>query len=103
MIGSLVDDLFSSPAQTPDDPHGSEANTPKVTDPPEEMVTPERSAFAALNGALDEPDDGPSGATIADDEAPRRFSEQYADPEVFADLINDVLVRQARRHGVDLS
>jgi hypothetical protein len=91
LIGSLVDDLFSSPAQTPDDPHGSEAYAPEVADPLEEMVTPERSAFAALNSALDEPD-----------EEPPRFSEQYADPETLADLINDVLVRQARRYGVDL-
>ena len=103
LIGSLVDDLFSSPAQIPDDPHGSEAYAPEVADPPEEMVAPERSAFAALNSVLDEPEDGPSGAAIPDDEAPRKFSEQYADPEAFADLINDVLVRQARRHGVDLS
>jgi hypothetical protein len=89
LIGSLVDDRFSPPAQMSDDPRGSEAS---VSKPPEEIVIPERSAFAALNSALDEPD-----------EAPRRFSEQYADPEAFADLINEVLVRQARRHGVDLS
>ena len=55
LIGSLVDDLFSPPAQMSDDPHGSEANAPKVADPPEEMVTPERSAFAALNRALMSP------------------------------------------------
>jgi hypothetical protein len=103
LIGSLVDDLYSSPARTPDDLRGSEADAPGAVDPPEEMVTHGRSAFAALSGALDEPDDGPSGAAIPDDEVPRRFSEQYADPEAFADLINDVLARQARRHGVDLS
>jgi hypothetical protein len=103
LIGSLVDDLFSSPAPMSDDPRGEEASAPQVADPPEEMATPERSAFAALNSALDEPDDDPSGSAIPDDELPRRYSEQYADPEAFADLINDVLVRQARRHGVDLS
>jgi hypothetical protein len=103
LIGSLVDDLYSPPARMPDGPPGSEANAPKGGDPPEQMVTSERSAFAALNSALDEPDDDPSGAAIPDDEAPSGFSEQYADPEAFAELINDVLVRQARRHGVDLS
>jgi hypothetical protein len=103
LIGSLVDDLYSPPARIPDGPPGSEANAPKGVDPPEQMVTSERSAFAALNSALDEPDGDPSGAAIPDDEAPGGFSEQYADPEAFAELINDVLVRQARRHGVDLS
>ena len=42
---------FSPPARMSDDPHGSEANAPKVADPPEEMVTSERSAFDALNSA----------------------------------------------------
>ena len=65
LIGSLVDDLFSPPAQMSDDPHGSEANAPEVADPPEEMVILERSAFAALkhgptmpSGAM--PDEEPS-------------------------------------------
>jgi hypothetical protein len=102
-IGSLVADLFLPPALTYEDPRGSEADAPKVPVPPEEMVTSERSAFAALSSAMDEPADDPSGAAVPDGEASGGFSEQYADPEAFADLINDVLVRQARRHGVDLS
>lgn len=103
LIGSLVEDLLSPPARIPDGLPGSEANASKEADPHEVMVTSERSAFAALHTASDRPDDSPYGAAIPDDEALLRFPEPYADPEVFADLINDVLVRQARRHGVDLS
>jgi hypothetical protein len=29
--------------------------------------------------------------------------DRYMDAETFASLVNDVLVEQARRHGVDLS
>ena len=103
MIYSLVEDLLSSPARTPDDPRGSEPYAPEPADRSGEPVVPDRSTFAALDRAFDEPDSGTSGAEIPDDVVLQRIPEQHADPEAFADLINDVLVRQARRHGVDLS
>jgi hypothetical protein len=53
--------------------------------------------FALSDGAEGEgADQNPSG--IAEETFPRRM-----DAEAFAALVNDVLVRQARRHGVDLS
>ena len=94
LIYSLVEDLLSPPTLTPDDPPSAEDYAPEVAD---------RSTFAALNSAFHEPDGPSPGQGIPDEKAPERVPEHYADPEAFADLINDVLVRQARRHGVDLS
>jgi len=103
LIYSLAEDLFSSPARTPDNPRGSDPYAPELADRSGEPVVPDRSTFAAMDRAFDESDSRTSGAKIPDDEVLQRIPEQHTDPEAFADLINDVLVRQARRHGVDLS
>ncbi|HEX8201362.1 MAG TPA: hypothetical protein VF590_12815 [Isosphaeraceae bacterium] len=42
---------------------------------------------------------GPAGADEADDEMP----DSRLDAGALAEMINEVLVAQARRHGVDLS
>lgn len=89
LIDSLTEDLFSSPIRTPGEP-----------------MAPNRSTLAPPDSAFDEPASGlPPGAETSDtDEGVlERVPEQYVDPEAFAALVNDVLVRQARRHGVDLS
>jgi hypothetical protein len=89
LFGSLAEDLFSFPVRTPGEP-----------------AIPEHSAFAPPAGASDGPADGfPPGVSApgTDDGMTEKVPGQYADPEAFAEIINDVLVRQARRHGVDLS
>jgi hypothetical protein len=78
LVGSLAEDLFSFPVR-------------------------DLSAFAAPDGAFEEPADELSSETGTDDGVPEKVPGQYVDPEAFAALINDVLVRQARRHGVDMS
>jgi hypothetical protein len=89
LFGSLAEDLFSFPVRTRGEP-----------------AIPEHSAFAPPDGASDGPADGfPPGVSApgTDDGMTEKVPEQYVDPEAFAEVINDVLVRQARRHGVDLS
>ena len=89
LIDSLAEDLFSSPIRTPGEP-----------------VALDRSMFAPPDSAFDEPAGGlPPGAETPGTDGGKleRVPEQYVDPEAFAALVNDVLVRQARRHGVDLS
>jgi hypothetical protein len=67
-------------------------------------LVPDRSTFTAPDSAFDEPAGGlQSGAGTPDEGVLEKVPEQYADPEAFAALVNNVLVRQARRHGVDLS
>lgn len=94
LLGPLVEDLSSQPARTFDGSRGPAPYAPVASD---------LSTFAALHRAFDEPEAVPSGAERAGNRMPERTSEQHVDPEAFADIINDVLVRQARRHGVDLS
>ncbi len=89
LIYSLVEDLFSPKTLTPD-------YELEVADQPGEPVAPDRSTF-------DEPVGAPAGVRIPDDKVPEKISERYLGPEALADLVNEVLVRQARRHGVDLS
>jgi hypothetical protein len=89
LVDSLAENLFSSQIRTPTEP-----------------VVREHSAFAPPDNAFDEPAGGPlpgSSAPGMDDGVSGKVSGQYVDPEALAALINDVLVRQARRHGVDLS
>jgi hypothetical protein len=114
LIGSLAEHLLVSRAQTADSASASGAHhnglvesVPVHTgEQPEEEAVSDRSLFALLDSVDGEPADQlPSGSNRSDlvegiiDSAPDR----YMDAQTIAALVNDVLVGQARRHGVELS
>jgi hypothetical protein len=77
-----------------------------VVDNPEETRALEHSSFALLESVYEEPISGPTFGPASSDTykgVPRVASGRCMDAETFASLVNDVLVEQARRHGVDLS
>jgi len=94
----LAEDTFPSPAP------GAGVYAPEVGELPGGAPVPGRSTFGALYGAFDEPGGGfPVGVGTPEGRVSEEFAWHYPDVEAFADLVNEVLVRQARRHGVDLS
>jgi hypothetical protein len=77
-----------------------------VVDHPEETTALEHSSFALLESVYEKPISEPTFGPAPSDTykgVPRVASGQCMDAETFASLINDVLVEQARRRGVDLS
>ena len=77
-----------------------------VWERPEEEAVLDRPALALSDGADGEPAGRlPSGSDRTDlgGQSIEVAPDRYMDAEIFAAFVNDVLVRQARRHGVDLS
>jgi hypothetical protein len=109
LIDSLAEHLLSPQVRTVG---GLAAKAPAVptgantTGHLEEATTPERSPFAPLDSGRGEPigrlTTGPKPSDT-NEEVPGVAFDRYVDAETFASLVNDVLVEQARRHGVDLS
>jgi hypothetical protein len=114
LIGSLAEHLLVSKAQTADSASASGAHHNGLVrsvpahagEQPEEEAVSDRSLFALLESVDGEPADQlPSSSNRSDlvegiiDSAPDR----YMDAQTIAALVNEVLVGQARRHGVDLS
>jgi hypothetical protein len=77
-----------------------------VADHPEETTASDRSPFAFLDSVHEEATGGfTSGSKPSDPdkEVSGIAFDRYMEAETFASLVNEVLVEQARRHGVDLS
>lgn len=114
LIDSLTEHLLPSQVRTVADLSGLDENTPGVgastvsgvVDRPEETTALDHSPFALLDSAHEKPTSGPTFGPAPSDTykgAPGVASGRCMDAETFASLVNDVLVEQARRHGVDLS
>jgi len=110
LIDSLAEYLL--PAPTVEDLPGSGGNTPgvaasttpDVADHPEEAAAPDRTPFAFLDSAPGGPaSDELVFSTKLSDEVSGIVSDRHVDAGAFASLVNEALVEQARRHGVDLS
>lgn len=113
LIESLTEHLLPSQGTVADLSRLDE-NTPEVgastvsdvVDPPEETPALDHSPFALLDSVHGESASGPTFGPAPSDTykgAPGVASGRCMDAETFASLVNDVLVEQARRHGVDLS
>jgi hypothetical protein len=77
-----------------------------VVDHLEETTALDHSPFALLEGMHEESNSGPTFGPAPSDMykgMPGVASGRCMDAETFASLVNDVLVEQARRHGMDLS
>ena len=114
LIDSLTEHLLPSQVRTVADLSRLDENTPEVgsstvsgvVDHPEETPALDHSPFALLDSEHEEPTSGPTFGPAPSDTykgAPGVASGRCMDVETFASLVNDVLVEQARRHGVDLS
>lgn len=114
LIDSLAEHLLASETQTADSASTSGAHHNESVgsvpahawEQPEEEAVSDRTPFALLDSVYGEPADQLlSGSNRSDlveaiiDSAPDR----YVDAQTIAALVNEVLVGQARRHGVDLS
>ena len=105
LIGSLADRLLAPEARvagsSPKRDVSEDGRAPSVAARPWEQPAeeiPNRSLLAFSGGADEESAGRPDADPIAEE-----TSDRHMDAEAFAALVNDVLVRQARRHGVDLS
>jgi hypothetical protein len=100
MIDALAEHLLAPNDQVAGSPPASE-----VRDGGAAGAVHDRSPLTSLDGADREPAGrSPSGSGRPDPDPNREAaSDPYIDAETFATLVNDVLIRQARRHGVDLS
>jgi hypothetical protein len=114
LIDSLAEHLLLPQVRTAGDSSRLGENAPgvaastvsDVADRPKEPAASDPSPFASLDTVHEELI---SGLTFGpkpsdtDKEVPGVASNRYTDAEAFASLVNDVLVEQARRHGMDLS
>jgi hypothetical protein len=121
LIGSLAERLLtpkarvagSAPATGTGEDGVARSGTPRPWEQPGEEKVLGRPSLSFPGGADREPaSESPSGSDwpdadpIADpfaEAASDRHSDRHPDAAALAALVNDVLVRQARRHGVDLS
>ncbi|MFY9940595.1 MAG: hypothetical protein WAK57_00350, partial [Desulfobacterales bacterium] len=100
-IAALVDTLWVPPGKAP--PPGTADPVLRVPGPSKASAAPIAAATAA---GAPPPRPAPTGtAPIAPPEglAGVQWRPEVTEPEDLAELINDVLVDQARRHGVNLS
>ena len=108
LIGSLAERLLtpkarvagSAPATGTGEDGVARSGTVRPWEQPGEEKVLGRPSLSFPGGADREPaSESPSGSDWHSD----RHSDRHPDAAALAALVNDVLVRQARRHGVDLS